>query len=410
MEQDNRRPLRMLATDWLKRLVAAESGVEFKQQGTGKDSLTFGVPGQSAVEGRFIDTPPFISFHTDIPALQPLIVALAPTACENARRGVFGDVLWYTTAFNAPGLTPSFTRNMSSYLFEFLTAQTRILGWRRIGLDVLLEFTEEQSQAEDNSSPFAPPAKVAVHLASRGPTHGFFAEDIAHHLTETAAAICAFALGRPVIGSTFVQPAQPEALSELQAKRRDPSVLTLARKSVSLDIFSTVANVPEGDHFRRMRAALRTHNWALAQDNDEVARILYVVAMESLCSPRPSWRIERMSRRFLDFFDDLMPQALDEVVGHANFEEAFQIRRGQRTARALRRDLLRHIYALRSEPVHQGLSAHFYPFGMAHDDSASLQRGFFCDLSERAILAYLQSPRSSLVGHPNLDGSASNAE
>ncbi len=410
MAQDDLYPLRMLATDWLKRLLVAESGAEFKQQGTGKDRLTFGVPGESVVEGRFIDSPPFISFHTEVPALQPLIVRLGPTACENARRRLVGDVLWYTTGFAAPGLTPSLIRNMSSYLFEFLTAQTRILGWRRIGLDVLLEFTEEQSETGRHSSPLAPPAKVAVHLATCGPTQGFFAENIAHHLAETAAAICAFAFGRPVMGGAFVVPSKPEALPELQAKHRDPAVLTLARKSVSLDIFSTVAGVPVRDHFLRLRAALRTYNWALAQDNDEVARILYVVAMESLCSPRTSWRTNRMSRRFLDFFDDLMPQALDEVFAHANFEEAFQINRGQRTARALRRDLLRHVYSLRSEPLHQGLSTHFHAFGMSYEDSASLQRAFFCDLSERAVLAYLQAPRSSLVGHPKLDASASSAE
>jgi hypothetical protein len=410
MAQDSLYPLRMLATDWLKRLLVAESGADFKQQGTGKDCLTFGVPGESVVEGRFIDSPPFISFHKEVPALKPLIDRLGSTACENARRGLVGDVLWYTTEFTAPGLTPSFTRNMFSFVFEFLTAQTRILGWRRIGLDVLLEFNEEQSEAGGHSSPFAPPAKVAVHLAARGPTQGFFATNIAHHLAETAAAICAFALGRPVMGGAFVVPSKPEVLSELQAKHRDPAVLTLARKRVSLDIFSTVAGAPELDHIHRLRAALRTYNWALAQDNDEVARILYVVAMESLCSPRTSWKTQRMSRRFLDFFDDLMPQAIDEVVAHANFEEAFQINRGQRTARALRRDLLQHVYSLRSEPVHQGLSPHFHALGMAYKDSASLQRGFFCNLSEKAILAYLQAPGSSLVGHPRLDALASSAE
>ncbi|MBL0125303.1 MAG: hypothetical protein IPP88_22385 [Betaproteobacteria bacterium] len=232
---------------------------------------------------------------------------------------------------------------------------------------------------------------------------GFFADDIAHQLAETAAAICAFALGRPVAGGTFVIPTKPEALPDLQARHKDLAILNIARKSVSLDIFSTDSGVPELDHFHRMRAALRTHNAALAQDNDEVARILYVVAMESLCAPRTTWRTERMSRRFLDFFDDLMPDALDEVVAHANFEEAFGTKRGERTARALRRDLLRQAYSLRSEPVHQGLSAQFCPFGMSYDDSATLQRGFFCDLSERAILAYLRAPRSSLVGHPILD-------
>lgn len=410
MGHDNLRSLRMLATDWLQKLLAIESGVEFKQRGNGKESLTFGVPGESAVEARFIDGPPFLSFHTEVSALRPLIERFGPLASENARRGIVGDVLWYTTAFSAPSLTPSFTRNMSSYLFEFLTAQTRIQGWRRVGPDILLQFTEEEPQGAGISSPFAPSTKVTVHLASRGPIHGFLSENIAHHLAETSAAICTFALGRPVTGGEFVIPSKPEVLPELQAKHRDVSVLTLARKGVSLDIFSTVSGPPELDHINRMRAALRTHNWALAQDNDEVARILYVAAMESLCSPRTPWRIERMSRRFLDFFDDLMPQALDEVLKHANFEEAFQVKRGQRTSRALRRDLLRRIYALRSEPVHQGLSTHFHPLGMAFEDSASLQRAFFCDLSERAILAYLQSPRSSLVGHPELGSSASSGE
>lgn len=393
----------MLAADWLKRLLEAESEINFKQYGSAQGSLNFGVPGESYIECRFVDSPPFISFHTEISGLQPLVFRLGSIACENARCGMLGDEIWYTTELAASGMMPPLNRETSSYFFEFFTAQARILGWRRIGLEILLEFSEEQSEPGGNSSPFAPPAKVAVHLASRGPTQGFFSEHIAQHLAETAAAICAFALGRPVVGGAFVSPSKSEEVPDLQSRKNHPFIWEIARKRVSLNIFSTVAEVPEEDHFYRLRAALRTHNWALAQDNDEVARILYVIAMESLCSPRTSWRIEKVSRRFVDFFDDLMPQALDEVVSHGNFEEAFQTRRGKRMARALRRDLLRRIYALRSEPVHQGLSINSHPFGMTYDNSASLQRGFFCDLSERAILAYLQAPRSSLVGHPKLD-------
>ncbi len=401
MTQSQLRPFRLLATDWLKKF-AADTGIDFRQHGGGKQSITFGVPGESAVEARFIDNDPYIEFHTDVPALQPLIARHSAEAIENARRGRFGEVIWYSTEYAFPGLVPSFTRNMTSYLFEFLTAQTRVLGWRRIGPDVLLEFKEDQPEGGVQPSPFAPAGKVKVHLASRGPGPGFFSEHVAHQLAETAAAICAFSLGRPVAGGTFVIPTKSEETADLQAKHRDFAVLNIARKSVSLDIFSTVSGASELDHFHRMRAALRTHNAALAQNNDEVARILYVASMESLCSPRTPWKIERMSRRFLDFFDDLMPDALDEVVAHANFEEAFGTRRGRRTARALRRDMLRQTYALRSTPVHQGLAPQLFPFGLGHDESVSLQRGFFCDLSEKAILAYLRSPRSSLVGHPNL--------
>ena len=141
----------------------------------------------------------------------------------------------------------------------------------------------------------------------------------------------------------------------------------------------------------------------IRQEREQVAVILYVVASECLTNPFQPWKIERLTSRFIKFFDELMPGELDALVQHANFEQAFGIRRGNRTARALRRELLTRLYSLRSEPVHEGLSLSFEGFaGMAH--GPGLRRALASSFTQDAILRFLQSPRTSLVGHPNWSG------
>src|SRR4029077_19101589 len=132
------------------------------------------------------------------------------------------------------------------------------------------------------------------------------------------------------------------------AQRIDQAILTLARKHVPLDIFSPIG-VPGGrQFFERMRAAFLTFDAALQQQHNFVASILYVVAAEALTTPNVNWRDSKLTNRFINFFDELIPSDLDTIVAHANFEEAFEIRRGTRTARSLRRELLDRIYELRS--------------------------------------------------------------
>lgn len=71
-----------------------------------------------------------------------------------------------------------------------------------------------------------------------GPVEGPFTDPIAHRNVELIVAICTFALGRPVNLPPVVFPADDEAVPDLEVRRQDQSILTLARKGVSLDIFN----------------------------------------------------------------------------------------------------------------------------------------------------------------------------
>ena len=111
---------------------------------------------------------------------------------------------------------------------------------------------------------------------------------------------------------------------------------------------------------------------------------------------------QQATKRFFEFYDELMPSDFDEIVAHGNFEEAFGIKRGARTARALRRELLNRIYDYRSGQLHEGLEPSYEGF-LAFDRGAQARRGLLADLAESAILRYAAAPRSSLVGHPALE-------
>ena len=289
---------------------------------------------------------------------------------------------------------------MGSFI-ERLSNQTRVVGWRRLGSNILLEFAEElPSGWDEKNALFAPKAVMHIHVAVPAPCPGYFSSHIAHAVVETTAAICSFALGRAVSLPPSTFPTPSERVQELHSRHFDQSVLMLARKHISLDIFSEIACPGGLDHFQRLRAALLTFDAAVHQERDAVACILYVVVAECLTTPNADWRRNKLTKRFIEFFDDLMPTELDQIVAHGNFEAVFGVRRGARTGRALRRELLSQIYDYRSGHLHSGLRPSYRGFACGFDSWESVRRALFAEFAEGAILRYLASPRSSLVGHP----------
>jgi hypothetical protein len=130
---------------------------------------------------------------------------------------------------------------------------------------------------------------------------------------------------------------------------------------------------------------------------------LYVIAAEVLTTPDAAWRSEKLTKRFVAFFSELIPSELDRLIAHNNFEEAFGVRRGQKKASTLRRLLLETIYDLRSGLVHSGLQPSYRGITSGFGLSSDMRRALLYEFVESAFLAYLQSPRSSVVGHPGLD-------
>jgi hypothetical protein len=88
---------------------------------------------------------------------------------------------------------------------------------------------------------------------------------------------------------------------------------TLARHGMPLDIFYLA--VADRDSWARLRGALLSYDAALRQQREQVGVILYVVAAECLTNPFQPWKTERLTTRFIKFFDELMPGDLDSMGG-----------------------------------------------------------------------------------------------
>lgn len=390
---------RMLCADWLMQL-GREVGLPFTQYGSTGNSLMIGSPNNLHVTAHFSDDEPYLRFVSSDILTQPQIDSLAKEAASRVKKGDFGSTVWHSTACEAPDYQFVSPLSMGSFL-ELLSNQTRIDGWRRLGPNVLIEFVEDLPKDWDPTKALLAPKPIAhIHIAVPAPCVGNFSAHIANSVVETVASICSFALGRAVSLPPTIFPTLPEQIPNVTMRQLDQAVLTLARKHVSLDIFS-ILGFPGGlDYFQRLRSSLLTFYAAKRQEHDAVACLLYVVVAESLTTLSTPWRDTKLTKRFIEFFDDLMPEELDQIVSHNNFESAFGIRRGSRTARVLRRKTLEQIYEFRSGNLHAGLRPIYRGFTTDFEAGESARRALFADFAEGAILRYLTSPRSSLIGHP----------
>lgn len=396
MDLQNRR---RLTADWFSRL-AIESGTDLSQRGTNGESFTFGGSDTLRVTANPVAIHPYLSFSCSDPTREAWITELVVQAATRVAAQDFGGEVWYSTGVEESAWSVASAQFIGTLILR-LGTQQRIEGWRRLGSSILLEFVEE-SVAGGGEAPqlLAPKAQVRIHIAVPGPCEGHFSSYVAHGVLETVGAICTFALGRPVTLPPAVFQSIESEVAGLQLRRADPAILTLARKTVPLDIFGWLGWSGGYQVFHRLRAALLTADAAVKQDHDSVASILYVVAAESLTVPPADWRNHSLTKRFINFYEEMIPDELDQIVNHANFEETFGIKRGSRTSRALRRATLAQTYSYRSGLLHEGLDRTYFGFGLAH--GAPMRRALLADLFEAAVLAYIRAPRSSVIGHPLL--------
>jgi hypothetical protein len=391
---------RMLLADWFARL-GSEHGLDFSNRGGGgSGSFTFGATPGDRVVAEQTDMPPYLHFRAANADQQSLIDGLVADAERRVSTGDLGGEVWYSSPLPEREMRVSGHGPMSDLLSR-LASQTPIVGWRRLGVNILIEFGEVDDDRDTTSPPlFAKTAAVTAHIAVPAPCPGALASFQVTVILEVVAAIVAFALGRPVILPPGVFPSDEERLPELEHLHRDPEILNLARKTVSLDIFTPTVMAGAKEFFNRVRGALLTFDAARSQERDTVACALFVIAAECLTTPPTDWRKEKLTTRFLRFFETLMPASLDSIVQHDNFEEAFQITRGTRQARRLRSDFLSAAYDYRSLLVHSGLTPSYQPIGGGAPFILPLRRGLLSQFAEEAIISFLKTPLSSLVGHP----------
>jgi hypothetical protein len=387
---------RRLLFDWFAHL-ARQSGLTANQYGSGGSAFNLGAPGEFQVTANFVETTPFLDFVAHDPTEQHIVDGIVPTAVDRALRGDLGGVVWYFAELHEV-VEPDLS--FSSFVNRLLQHQSRITGWHRLG-GILLDFREVvRSDFNQEESLFAPPAAVHVYVSVPGPCEGHFSSHLAHTVIETVRAICGFALGRPLALPPMLVPPDPDLMTELVSRQTDQGIPELHRRGVSLDIFSALTHPGGSELFERARAALLTFDAAATQERDDVACILYVAAAECLAVPNTEWRRRKLTKRFVELFDELMPAELDRITSHDNFEDVFHLQRGTRTSRALRRALLESMYDFRSGHIHEGLRPTFQGLGSDVGVWDHVRRELFAEFAEGAILRYLAAPRSSLVGHP----------
>lgn len=295
------------------------------------------------------------------------------------------------------------------HFMRTLGDQVHIEGSRRLSDAVVLDF--EQGLL-DGAPPegllLAPPSKIQVTVFAPGPGHSEWSQSAASGAVEVVAAVCAFATGRPVEYTSLMFPSETEFAAAALKRRNDPAILGLARDSISLDIFGELLALGDVDAVLRVRGAMLAYHAALKQASPDVAVMLFVTAIEALISPRPEWGKQKVTTRFVKSLIELCPEGVDGLLAHDNVEQAFEYEKKGGLNRQ-RRELLDRIYETRSIPNHTGLglSATVMPL---LPTPGSLRVALLSDLARRAILSFIQRPRSSLIGHPAIDPPAASPQ
>lgn len=299
-----------------------------------------------------------------------------------------------------------FDKDYRLNFMRVLSDQVHVSGPRRLGDRVLLNFAHEE--ITDSPILFAPDLTIETTVIAPGPAATNFSQTIAAGMVELTSAICALATGRVVSAEPVMFPADDEIRDKSLASRADISILTLARDSISLDLFNEFAAIGGPEGVGRLRGALLSYHAALGQSNADIATMLFVTAIEAILAPNTPWAKERVTKRFVDGVQSLSLEAVDELLAHDNCEDAFNYpQKGGERAR--RKQLLERIYSLRSTPSHTGIGLSSSNFLIGFGDPGNMRVALLSDLARAAILSFIQAPRSFLTGHPTIDPPATAA-
>ena len=319
-------------------------------------------------------------------------------AASRVAAGDLGSTVVYTTELTVK----TFDIMDAAQFMRMLGDQVHIEGARRLGGAVILDFPEGLLEnAPLGGFFFAPETKVKATIFVDGPTESSFTKQIAAGVTEVTAALVAVAGGRPV---EYFHPqfeAKPDEIRDALPRRYDQSILGLARDSVTLDIMDYLFSIGGEDAVLRARGSVLAYHAALTQKVPDVAIMLMVTSIEALIAVNRPWAKDKVTKRFISSMIELCPSTVDATLAHANVGEAFGFVPHGGTARQ-RKELVNEIYSVRSRPTHTGLG--LTPAMMTGMAGAPMMRvALISDLARAALLAFIQAPRSSLVGHPAID-------
>jgi hypothetical protein len=392
---------RMLFEAWVhelskERLGLAQAG---SSQGSGVRTASFGDPTNNHFGLRWSGLDVEVTEAVGVD--QDVVQTILEDASARVAAADFGDTVVYRVEMKLSRLDPI---SGALHFARILGDQVHIEGSRRLANVVLLDFEEGLlANTPEPPQPFAPPSQIQVAIFAPGPGPSDWSRKLAEEITELVAAICALATGRPVeYAVPLLFPAENADAEQALGRRYDPAILGLARDSISLDPFGDLQALGGPDAALRVRGALLAYHSALKQTSPDVAVMLFVTSIEALISPRHEWGKQKVTQRFVKTMVELCPEAVDELLAHANVEEAFAYRKKGGVNRQ-RRELLERIYETRSTPTHTGLGSSPMTMALMSGGAETMRVALLSDLTRSAILNFLTAPRSSLIGHPTVD-------
>jgi hypothetical protein len=182
------------------------------------------------------------------------VLAIVREAVERTAAGDFGRDIVYQLRLHAEAF--KIAPGSGLHFMRLLGDQVRIIGSRRLGDRVLLDFSEQAPSEPNAPLLFAPESHIRVTLFVPGPTHSELTKRFVTSTAEIVASICSMALGRVVeMPTALPSPVDAGGAESAERRRLDPSILTLARESISLDVFNDFAARGGEDGQLRVRGA-----------------------------------------------------------------------------------------------------------------------------------------------------------
>jgi hypothetical protein len=378
----------LLAVDWLWSLIAPDG---FRPSGQGQtQSQSHSTCSAAADDGRRLIAHRLsdgLAIVVDA-AQAPDFVSLSERVAEANRRAAAGDASTHTWWWHVD-LSSAHALATPAQIIRAIGQQRPVVGTFNLGGATITSF-----EVEELDSPFHT-YKIGATFPILSPVRGPFAESAAEHRGQLIRAVCSWLTGA-ALQSTNAWEADAQEATDAEAALREGRAPRLANlpRDVLLYVPPESASDPNWELLRRFQGALHAYDEAINQASANVALILLVSVVEALARPNTNWDQSRVTVRFKRFAADLLGPELRTIATHPNFHQAFP---GVSPLA-----LLDYLYDLRSEPVHTGHLAR--PVGMqsAFATQSTMRIAFAADLARAALDAFSRAPRSSLVGHPEI--------
>jgi hypothetical protein len=344
-----------------------------------------------------------LSFVREQESGECFVVSTTPLSSDNravvkeslarAKRGDQGLTQWWEFSFESQ------IRLDAAYGINLLRALGQRRAYRgqfRLGQDVLVDF----STADDKQIAAFAKQAIKIRFRSVGPGRGPGATKIAKKLSDVVRVVLSFATASALENGLFVKPLNDETFLPGRAVSSDvPELLTngVAIWRLLDELFASGAS----ELANRILNSLTAFEHAMAQPTAGAATIFYVTAIEALTVPNSNYAARRVTARFKNSLSLLAEAKLEAALKHVNAREAF-FEDDQKASNASR--LAERIYHLRSSSVHSGQvgsSRTIAGFDSSVGDSARI--ALLAEIAEAAIINFIVSPVSSLIGHPRVD-------